>query len=183
MELDILHALQDIHGGILDKIMLFITSLGNAGVIWFLVSFLLIIIPAVGKESKEHLKERRIAGIILIVSIVFEFICVNIFIKNIVNRPRPFLSDESLIPLIRPGESSFPSGHAASSFAAATSLFLYRKKAGLPAYLLAGAIAFSRLYIGVHYPTDVLAGMVIGIVCGGVVNKLVRKRVNKIGEV
>ena len=183
MELDILHALQDIHGGILDKIMLFITSLGNAGVIWFLVSFLLIIIPALGKESKEHLKERRIAGIILIVSIVFEFICVNIFIKNIVNRPRPLLSYESLIQLIRTGESSFPSGHAASSFAAATSLFLYRKKVGLPAYLLAGAIAFSRLYIGVHYPTDVLTGMVIGVMCGVVVNKLVRKRVNKIGEV
>lgn len=183
MELDILHALQEIHGNVLDKIMLFITSLGNAGIVWILAAMSLIFVPAVGKESKEHLKERRIAGIILIVSIVFEFICVNIFIKNIVNRPRPFLSDESLIPLIRPGESSFPSGHAASSFAAATSLFLYRKKAGLPAYLLAGAIAFSRLYIGVHYPTDVLAGMVIGIVCGGVVNKLVRKRVNKIGEV
>lgn len=180
MELDILHALQDIHGGILDKIMLFITSLGNAGVVWFLTSFFLIVIPAVGKESKEHLKERRIAGIILIISIVFEFICVNIFIKNIVNRPRPFLSDESLLPLIRPGESSFPSGHAASSFAAATSLFLYKKKAGIPAYLLAAAIAFSRLYIGVHYPTDVLAGMVIGIVCGVAVNGVVKRKLNKL---
>lgn len=179
MELDILHALQEIHGNVLDKIMLFISSLGSAGIVWILAALSLIFVPAVGKESKEHLKERRIAGIIVLLSLLLEFISVNLVIKNIVQRPRPFQVDASVIPLIMPGETSFPSGHTASSFAAATAIFLYRKKAGIPALILAGLIAFSRLYLFVHFPTDVLAGMVIGIVCGVVVNQLVKRKSNK----
>ena len=65
-----------------------------------------------------------------------------------------------------PKDYSFPSGHTQASFAAATALFTGNKKAGICAYVLAALIAFSRLYLYVHFPTDVLAGVVIGICCG-----------------
>ena len=91
----------------------------------------------------------------------------NVWLKELVMRPRPFVTHTDLTPLLDPGDRwSFPSGHALSSFAAATALFFFHKKTGLLAYLLAACIAFSRLYASVHYPTDVLAGAVLGILCG-----------------
>ena len=79
----------------------------------------------------------------------------NVCLKNLVARPRP-MSVEGLVPLIgKPTDYSFPSGHTCASFACA--LVLYRilpKKYGVPAVILASLIAFSRLYVGVHYPTD-----------------------------
>ncbi len=82
-------------------------------------------------------------------------------------RPRPFVTHPDLIALLDPGDQwSFPSGHSLSSFAAASALCFYHRKSSIPAFLLAAAIAFSRLYACVHYPTDVLAGALIGIACG-----------------
>ena len=80
---------------------------------------------------------------------------------------RPYNAMATLIPIIRkPSEFSFPSGHAGSSFASA--FVLYRKlpkKYGIWAIILAALISFSRLYVGVHYPTDVLAGILVGMGC------------------
>lgn len=181
LEFDILHALQTIHNDILDSIMLFVTRLGDGGFIWIAAGLLLLLIPAVGKESKEHARERRIAGLMILLTLVVEALIVNIGIKNIVGRLRPFQVDTSVIPLITPGETSFPSGHTASSFAAATAVFLYKKKPGTIALILATAIAFTRLYLFVHFPTDVLAGMFIGIVVAVLMNRFVKPAiVNKI---
>ena len=98
-------------------------------------------------------------------------------IKNLVARPRPFQAfDREIVLLIPPpGEYSFPSGHTLHSFAAAVTIFLHNKKAGVAALLLAALIAFSRLYFFVHFPTDVLAGMVLGTLAALLVYALAKK--------
>lgn len=181
-EFEFLHALQTIHNDILDQIMLFITGLGDGGLIWIITALLLMIVPAVGKETGEHVRERRRAGLIVLLSLALTALCVNIFIKNIVQRPRPFQVDTSVIPLIFPGETSFPSGHTASSFTAAMAIFFYRKKAGIAALFLATMIAFTRLYLFVHFPTDVLGGMIIGVLCAFIIRKCMRGRLERQGN-
>jgi undecaprenyl-diphosphatase len=88
----------------------------------------------------------------------------NLVIKQLVKRPRPFLTDIHLTPVYRPGEYSFPSGHTSSAFSAVTSLSrVYPKWYVIaPSLLWAGAVGYSRMYLGVHYPTDVTAGAVLG---------------------
>ena len=88
-------------------------------------------------------------------------------IKNIVCRPRPFQELSRDIQLLIPPPSgwSFPSGHSCASFAAATAIFLRDKRWGTGALLLAALIAFSRVFLFVHYPTDVLAGSALGVAC------------------
>ncbi len=139
---------------ILDPIVIFITSLGDKGFIW-IVGTILLLIPE---------KTRKI-GWMSAFALLGSLMLNNNLIKNLVARPRPFtvLSDLSIL-IPRPGEFSFPSGHTSSSFAAAAVFYRHLpKKIGIPALVLAGLIGFSRLYVGVHYPTDVLAGAVMGI--------------------
>ena len=105
----------------------------------------------------------------------------NVCLKNLVARTRPYEVVEGLVPLIRkPTDYSFPSGHTCASFAC--TLVLYRilpKKYGVPAVLLAALIAFSRLYVGVHYPTDVLGGLAVGIFSSCLVLWIGKKRTKK----
>lgn len=75
-----------------------------------------------------------------------------------------------------PGSYSFPSGHSSSSFAAATILFLRHKKSGCAAFAAAALIAFSRVFLFVHYPTDILAGTLLGVLCALFVHFVYRKR-------
>ena len=88
----------------------------------------------------------------------------NLAIKKLVRRPRPFLTDPNLVPVYRPGEWSFPSGHTSSVFSAMTSLArVYPKWYVIaPSFLWAAGVGYSRMYLGVHYPTDVTAGAVLG---------------------
>ena len=88
----------------------------------------------------------------------------NLVIKRLVRRPRPFLTDPNLVPVYRPGEYSFPSGHTSSVFSAMTSLSrVYPKWYVIaPSFLWAAGVGYSRMYLGVHYPTDVTAGAVLG---------------------
>ena len=135
----------------------FITSLGNLGTIWIIISLVLIFIPKTKKIGV-------MSGIALILSLIF----INIILKNMVASPRPFTEIENLVCLVsKPREYSFPSGHASSSFASAV-IFLkkLKKRYSIPLFLLAVMIAFSRLYIGVHYPTDVLCGAIFGTLIG-----------------
>ncbi len=86
-------------------------------------------------------------------------------LKWIINRPRPFKSYEGIHPKDRVGPYSFPSNHTALAFATATSLSLSfpRWYVVVPAYLWASGAAYSRMYLGVHYPSDVLGGIVVGV--------------------
>lgn len=147
---------EEIRNPVLDPVMTVITTLGNVGIVWILLTAALLI-------SK---KTRKI-GVISACALVASLLVNNILLKNLVARIRPYYMVEGLIPIIsKPSEFSFPSGHAGSSFASA--FVLYRKlpkKYGTWALILAILISFSRLYVGVHYPTDVLAGMITGMGC------------------
>lgn len=101
----------------------------------------------------------------------------NGFIKNLVARPRPFqvLGDASMLIIPPPAEFSFPSGHTMHGFAAAAMVFLHNRKAGTAALLMAVVIAFSRMYLFVHFPTDILGGVVIGTLSALMVYTLAQK--------
>ncbi|MBR5565144.1 MAG: phosphatase PAP2 family protein [Roseburia sp.] len=142
-----------IRNDFLTPIFKFITSLGDEGYVWIAIAIVLLFV-------KNYRKVGLMVGASLLGSLVFN----NMIIKNIVARPRPYRMIETLTILIpEPGEYSFPSGHTSSSFAAGVVLYLMLpKKYGIPAMVLAFLIGISRLYVGVHYPTDVLGGMVMG---------------------
>lgn len=179
MEFEILHALQGMRSELLDSIMLAITTLGDAGALWIATGLLLIAVPAVGKEKAEHVKMRRVMGVCVLLSLLLNFICGNLILKNIFRRPRPYMVDTSVVPLIFPSEYSFPSGHTSSSFAAACAIFLNNKKAGIAAFIMAAMIGFTRLYLFVHYPTDILGGIILGIVCAIIVKLGVDRFIDK----
>ena len=143
-------------GGSLDTVWKLFSLLGNYGAVWIALAVLLL-----------FFRKTRRAGLAMLIALGVGYAVGNVWLKELVMRPRPFVTHTDLTPLLDPGDRwSFPSGHALSSFAAATALFFFHKKTGLLAYLLAACIAFSRLYASVHYPTDILAGAVLGILCG-----------------
>lgn len=171
MELRILDFLQTIHTPLLDKILAFITSLGNAGIIWIVLAVVLLILP-----------KTRKTGIIVAAALLMDLVLCNLILKNLVARVRPYDVNTAIAILIKkPLDFSFPSGHTAASFAAMTALFLAKmKKAWIAALVLAVLIAFLRLYFYVHYPTDVLGGAVVGILSGiigyAIVEKIDKRR-------
>lgn len=138
----------------LTPVVEFISSLGNAGLFWIVMSLILLCF-----------KRTRRAGLAGLLSLLLCFIVTNLCLKNVVARMRPYHRFEDILPLIgHPGDFSFPSGHSASAFAAAGAFRKYLpKKAGILYIVLAACIALSRLYLGVHYPTDVLAGVLVGL--------------------
>ncbi len=160
--------LQDnVRNPVLDKIMQFITSLGDAGLIAIGACMVLLCI-----------RSYRRAGAAASLSLILDFAVVNLVLKNLFARVRPYEALEGLELITRrPSDFSFPSGHAGACFAVASAMFLcLPRKAGIPAVALAALISFSRLYVGVHYPTDVLGGMVIGCVTGWAAWMLVKRK-------
>lgn len=147
-----------IRNPVLTPIMKVITALGDAGIFWVLVAILCLCI-----------KKTRRAGATIGLALLFSLIVNNGILKNAVARIRPYEVVEGLQCLVgRAVDFSFPSGHSGSSFAAATVIAdLFPKRYGIPAVILAFLIAFSRLYVGIHYPTDVLVGILDGILLGG----------------
>ncbi|KOR26509.1 phosphatase PAP2 family protein [Clostridium sporogenes] len=155
--LDFIH--KNIANNFLDKIMIFITSIGNLGLIWIGISLLLLI-------SKRYRK----VGVLCIASLFLSSLIGEVLLKNLVQRGRPFTAVEGINLLIKaPKSFSFPSGHTASSFAVATVVGRKIEKFKLPIYILAIAIAFSRLYLYVHYPSDVLVGALIGVISAKII--------------
>lgn len=139
-----------------DKIMPIITSIGNLGIVWIIISVLLI-------TKKDY----RVLGQMIITSLIITTIIGEGIIKNIVKRKRPFYGENDKELLItKPITYSFPSGHTASSFAVATVFIKTDNAASFEIVLLASLIAFSRVYLGVHYPSDVIGGGIIGAICG-----------------
>ncbi len=169
MELQILHAIQEMHTEWLDSIMIVLSAIGNAGIIWIVLSVMLAIVP----------KTRR-CGLTMICSMALSFVVGNVMLKNMIGRARPCSVDTSVSLLIPfPSEYSFPSGHTLNGFTAAVTLFLFYKKPGIIAIIVAGLIAFSRMYLFVHYPTDILGGIVIGIIDACVVVFITRYSIKK----
>lgn len=161
-ELEFLHLIQNIHTPFLDGFMVLVSTLGNTGMVWIATAAVLLIS-----------KRTRRCGVLMLVSMLICFIFGNIFLKNAVGRARPCWIDQSVPMLIAiPGDYSFPSGHTMHSFAAAFILWFHNRRAGTAALFLAGLIAFSRMYLFVHYPTDILAGFCIGTAVAMIVYKI-----------
>ncbi|MFA9422124.1 MAG: phosphatase PAP2 family protein [Sedimentibacter sp.] len=141
-----------IHFFILDKIMLAFSWIGNGGAVWIVTAILLMI-------SKKN----RTTGIIVIFALVLCVIAGNVILKPLVSRMRPcFFHPEVKLLLPCPTDFSFPSGHTMSSFAAATVILVLNKKMGKWALITASLIAYSRLYLYVHYPSDIVGGIILG---------------------
>jgi len=150
--------------GFLDAAAPIVSALTNHGEIWIALAVVLLI-----------LKNHRRAGVILAVALVLDLIICNGILKPLVGRVRPCDINTAVRLLIRrPADASFPSGHTAVSFAAASALRTAGEPFWIPALVLASAIAFSRLYLYVHWPSDVLAGMVLGWLLGILAGFLVR---------
>ena len=166
MEIKILDFIQNMRTPIGDSIMCFITDLGNAGMIWIVLTVILLLIP-----------KTRKSGFIMVAALILDAILCNGILKNAFARVRPCDVNPAVDLLIpRPEDYSFPSGHTAASFAAVSALFFAgEKKLWKPALLLAVLIAFSRLYLYVHYPTDVLGGIAVGVICGYAGMRLVKQ--------
>ena len=169
MDFGILYALNNIHTDILDKIMIGLTYLGEKGIFWIAISIILMF------NSKT-----RKCGIFMLISMSVGLLIGNGAIKNIVARERPCWIDNTVNLLIaNPKDFSFPSGHTLASYEATVTIFLFNKKVGIPALILATLIGFSRLYLFVHFPTDVLGGAILGALIAAAVffvgNKIIEK--------
>ena len=156
LDFTVLHKIQQIFScRILDIIMPKITVLGNKGMIWVVTALIMLCFSRTRKT-----------GLATGTACIGCLITGNLILKNIVARARPCWIEEHLMLIAIPDDYSFPSGHTMASFAAATVLWKMNRKVGTAAYILAVLIAFSRLYLYVHFPTDVICGALIGIFCG-----------------
>lgn len=170
-EFTILDALQNLHNPILDKLMTAVSSLGDAGWIWIVLTLFFLCT-----------KKYRSMGILMAVSLILDMIFTNMFLKPMIARQRPCWVNDTVELISRvPKDYSFPSGHTAASFAAATAMYIRNKKIGTAALVLGSLIGFSRLYLYVHFPTDVLGGALLGAGCAWLAAYLIKKG-NKHGE-
>lgn len=150
-----------------DTVMSVVTSFANKGIGWLLLAGMLLLFA-----------RNRKTGMALLLAICIEVLLCNILLKPMVARERPFVLNPAMQLLITlPQDYSFPSGHAAVSFASATVLWIRNNRWRFPATILAIVIAFSRLYLYVHFPTDVLAGTIIGILAGIISCRILRQPV------
>ena len=156
VELQILDFIQQMRTVWLDYIMVFITTLGEGGLVWIAAGMLLL-------ASKKHRK----TGFLILAALAVEILLCNGILKPLAQRVRPCDMRQGIQLLVaRPTDYSFPSGHTGASFAAAAVLWSRREKGRYIGVILAALIAFSRMYLYVHYPTDILGGVIIGCTSG-----------------
>lgn len=182
MEIQILHWFETLHNPITNPIFYVITTLGNAG--WFWIVLAVLMLTVLPKKYKK-------AGLTMAIALILSLIFCNGIMKHLRARPRAFWvvgqnfvvgnEFENLYGIFNSiHDYSFPSGHSSASFAAAVSIFMWRKKEGSAALVLAALIAFSRLYFTVHYPTDVLVGTITGALYGVAAYFIVKALMNKV---
>ena len=154
---------------VMNAVSIFFDYAGAHGEIWIAFTLLLLLF-----------RRTRKAGFAMAVALVLYMAAGHFFLKPLFARPRPCDLNTSITMLVaRPHGHSFPSGHTASAFAAAFALWLQNRKLGVPALVLAAFIAFTRLYLYVHFPTDVLGGLVLGIALGALASRIVDSLANK----
>lgn len=179
MDLQILQWINNtLHGSeFINQLAKYITYLGELGAFWIVLGIALLCF-----------KKTRKAGFIMLGSLAFGIIINNGILKNVIDRARPFTQDSALAEFIKsiglslPTSSSFPSGHTFAGFNCAIVLTYFFKWKGALAYIPATLIAFSRIFLCVHYPSDVLAaaiiGTCIGIICAVVGNIILNKLID-----
>ena len=166
MDFEILYLIQNIRTPLLDKLMVTITSIpGNMGEMWITLGIILLLF-----------KKTRKCGLVLCVSYLLVYGMGQYVLKDLIARPRPCHIDQTIELLIsRPSSYSCPSTHSGWAFASATSIFLYNKKVGLLTYIFSSLVAFSRMYLFVHFPSDVLFGIVLGVAFALLTKRLLTK--------
>ncbi len=153
-EFDILYGLQKLHGPWLDQIMVFITGLADHGELWILLGVMFLCFP-----------RTRYLGVTVLLSIGLGFVTGNLVLKNVFARSRPcWIRQDAAFLVPVPGDYSFPSGHTLVSFEGAVSIWRHNRRWGAAALGAAVLIAFSRMYLFVHFPTDILGGAVLGVI-------------------
>ncbi len=140
------------------------SAVGNGGMVWIAIAIVMMIF-----------RKTRSWGLILLLSMLLGLIIGEVVLKNLICRVRPCNLVEVQMLINKPSSFSFPSGHTCSSFAAATVLMKMDKRFGIGALVIASLIGFSRLYNYVHFPTDVLCGAILGVVCGFVMCWIFKK--------
>ncbi len=160
---------ENLHCDFLDAVMPAITVLGDAGAFWIGCAVVLLFIP----------KYRKV-GLSMGAALLIGLLVCNVTMKPLLARIRPYdlqaqLGQTINLLIEKPHDYAFPSGHTLASFEAATVLLIYDKRLGIPATVLAALIAFSRLYLYVHYVTDVLFSLGMGIGFAFLGTWLVRK--------
>ena len=170
----ILHWIQNnITCPFLDAVVPKLTMLGNAGIIWILAGVLLLCT-----------KKYRRQGALVLMGLLAGLLVGNVALKHLVARSRPCWLDPSVQLLIAtPTDYSFPSGHTLSSVIGATILTKTDRRFGYAAIPLAALIAFSRLYLYVHFPSDVLAAAVLGVLIGKVSDRVGMHLINWMEQV
>ena len=148
------------------------THLGDGGMLFILLGIVLFCIP----------RTRRV-GLCVLTALLIGALITNVTLKPLVNRTRPWVVIEGLRVLVDSGagDPSFPSGHTTAAFAFASAVLCSEVKRDWKVYAMAVAVlmGFSRLYVGVHYPTDVLAGMAVGLLAGVLACRLWKKKEKK----
>ena len=149
----------------LDWLMPAVSALSNHGEVWILLVVLLVLI-----------KGRRREGLRVGAALLLDLLSCNLILKPLVGRVRPCVVNSTVELLVAvPTDASFPSGHTAASFAAVFALYFSGSPLWRPAAVLASLIAFSRLYLYVHWPTDVLGGILLGLAVGWLGAKFIKK--------
>lgn len=177
----------------LTPVMKFITMFGEGGYFWIAACLFML-----------FFRRTRRLGIICTLSLLFTFICCNLLIKPAVDRTRPWVMFSAVNAMLPPpGDASFPSGHSANAMAPAWAMFTatlpvrkpvktydnvpclgwrgsgadpkFMHGLGIAAVILAVLIGISRLYLGMHYPSDVVCGLLLGIICAEAVYLIIRK--------
>lgn len=142
--------------GVLDRLMPFVSGLSNHGEVWILFAAVLLLF-----------RRQRAYGLSAACALILDLIACNMVLKPLIGRVRPFAFRPDLPLLVPPpGDASFPSGHTAAAFAVVFALKASGSPLWRPALALAAATAFSRLYLYVHWPTDVLGGILLGAAVG-----------------
>lgn len=161
-EFEILEFIRNnLKNGFLDAVMPMVTMCGNMGIIWVAIA---LVISAKAKYRK--------CSITMLIGLIVGVIVGNLIIKNAVQRDRPcWLVEIPDLLIANPQDFSFPSGHTLSSFCAASVLFHYDKRLGVPSFGVAVMIAFSRLYLYVHFPTDIIGGAFLGMIVASITIK------------
>ena len=186
----------------LTTVMKIITLLGENGYFWILLCLIMILF-----------RRTRRLGIICAVSLLFTFICCNLIIKPAVDRVRPWVTFQMVDAMLPPpGDASFPSGHSANAMGPAWAMFLATRpkksssgrsydevkclgwngdgisprmmhRLGIATVVLAVLIGISRLYLGMHYPSDVVCGLLLGMIVAAIVYKVILKIEDKRGVI
>lgn len=164
-DLSVFEWIQSIQSNFLTAIMTTITTLGDDGIIFIIMGVVLL-----------FTKKYRKIGVTVLVALLVMLVCNNLVLKELLARPRPFNLDAAeydwwyeiyrypYFNIHQPSSFSFPSGHTSSAFAAAIAVLWYNRKIGIPLTVFAAIMGFTRIYVEVHYCTDVIAGAVVGAV-------------------